>query len=132
MRPCENDNFKQMWFYDRKQKVIKSRDNVFCIARNGKQLEATKCPENTDAAPSVETLISDEALNLGKETGETTLGSISMTNARNKKLYFAIDSIRIFSRVKLLKEGTENSSFDKWQLRYNGPSDFPSVVSKFQ
>lgn len=120
MRPCEKEENKQTWFYDMQTKVItsSSEDGEFCITRNGKQLVAIAC-----GSTNVDTLISKGALNLSKE-GDATQGSISMKTENNNEFYFAIDSIRIFSRVKLLKKGTENSSFDKWQLRYKGSSKF--------
>ena len=130
MRPCETGKSKQMWFYDRQKNVIRSnKSSDFCIARDGKQLVSKPCSTNTSDA--VVTTISDDALNLIQTDPST--GSISMETVKNEtvknKFYFAIDSLKIFSRVKLLKDGTENSSFDKWQLRYKGPSEFPSSVS---
>ena len=124
MRPCETGKSTQMWFYDRQKTVITSENSGFCIARDGKQLVSKLC--TTIEFDAVDTTISDGALNLIKTDPST--GSISMETVKNK-FYFAIDSLKIFSRVKLLKDGTENSSFDKWQLRYKGPSEFPSSVS---
>ena len=103
------------------ENVIESENSGFCIARDGKQLVLKAC-----SVTLVSTVISPGALNL-IQTDST--GSISMMKTDKNKFYFAIDSLKIFSRVKLLKEGTENSSFDKWQLRYKGPSEFPSSVS---
>ena len=124
MRPCESGKMKQMWFYDRQEEVIKSND--FCIARDGKQLVSKQCDDDPTKSSGVRTSISQDALNLNQNSSIT--GTISMQTTKNK-FYFAIDSIRIFSRVKLLKSGTENSSYDRWQLRYKGPSEFPSSVS---
>ncbi len=125
MRPCDNLRIKQMWLYDRSEKVIISADNnkEFCIARDGRQLVSRACTAGTS---NVSTTISPGALNLMQD--ETQTGPISMETSKNE-FYFAIDSLRIFSRVKLLKKGTENSSYDKWQFRYHGPSEFPSSVS---
>ena len=124
MRPCEEEEIRQTWFYDRQTKVITSgsEGGEFCITRNGKQLEAKAC-----GSSNADTLISPGALNLSQE-GDATQGSISMKKA-NKEFYFVIDSIKIFSRIKLVRKGTENSSFDKWQLRYKGPSDVLNHVS---
>ena len=126
MRPCETGNIRQTWFYDRQQSVIKSRNGIFCIARDGKQLVAISCTATATNAPK--THISSDALNL---TRKPTKGSISMLTDNKNTFYYAIDTIRMFSRVKLLKNGTQNSSYDKWQLRYKGPSEFPSSVSGY-
>ena len=123
MRPCETGSIKQMWVFDKQAGVIKSANDIFFIARDGRQLVS----QPFTVAPDVTTSISEGALNLTQDGSKT--GSISMETANKFKFYFAIDSIRIFSRVKLLKSGTENSSYDKWQLRYHGPSEFPSSVS---
>jgi hypothetical protein len=127
MRPCETGRIKQMWVYDKQEKVIMSEKNAngegFCIVRDGKQLVSKQC--STGGGLGVNTTISDGALNLIQNDPKT--GWINMETANNK-FYFAIDPIRIFSRVKLLRSGTENSSYDKWQLRYHGPSEFPSSI----
>jgi hypothetical protein len=134
MRPCKTGRIKQMWSYHKQKKVIASLSGEittttnettaagFCITRSGRDLVSTLC---TSRPENVDTIISDEALNLSQD--DTSIGSISI-KAGNKEFYLAIDSIRIFSRVKLLKKGTENSSYDKWQLRYKGPSEFPSSI----
>jgi len=134
MRPCETGKIKQMWSYHKQKKVIASLSGEittttnettaagFCITRSGRDLVSTLC---TSRPENVDTIISDEALNFSQN--DTSTGSISI-KAGNKEFYLAIDSIRIFSRVKLLKKGTENSSYDKWQLRYKGPSEFPSSI----
>ena len=130
MRPCDSDEVKQHWYYHKENKVISnteddSGENLsgICITRNGRQLVAKQC---TALLSGVTTIVSEEALNRS-ENSDTT-GSISI-KTDNNEFYFAVDSFRIFSRVKLLKKGTENSSYDKWQFRYHGPSSFPTSVS---
>ncbi len=125
MRPCEIGHDKQIFYYDSEAKVIQDREENpnFCIVRNGQQLMPASCGRRNT---NVETNISERALNLGLD--ETSTGSISMKTSKNE-FYFVIDSITVFSRVKLLKKGTQNSSHDKWQLQYTAASEFPSYVS---
>jgi len=83
--------------------------NEFCIKDEGRKLFLKNCQ------------------NVGSEFyfGDEDSNTI-FVEKNGKKLYFGIDTFKIFSRVRLYNAGNRNSSSNSWSVRYEGPSNAPS------
>ena len=113
VRPCDTEVHKGRWYYE-DEKIKLRRENEepddFCIKAEGRKLFLKNCLN-----------VVDSQFYFGKEESNT----ISVEK-NGKKLYFGIDTLKIFSRVRLFSAGNRNSSYNKWSVRYEGPSNAPS------
>ncbi len=112
IRPCETEVHKGRWYYE--DKKIKLRRDIevldeFCIKDEGRKLFLKNCNN-----------VIDSEFFFGEEDG-----TISVVK-NGKKLYFGIDTLKIFSRVRLFSAGNRNSSYNSWSVMYEGPSNAPS------
>jgi len=112
VRPCDTEVHKGRWYYeDKKIKLRRENEvsNEFCIKDEGRKLFLKNCQ------------------NVGSEFyfGDEDSNTI-FVEKNGKKLYFGIDTFKIFSRVRLYNAGNRNSSSNSWSVRYEGPSNAPS------
>lgn len=96
------------------KKIKLRRDNEvpdeFCIKDEGRKLFLKNCQN-----------VVGSQFYFGEEDSNT----ISVQK-NGKTLYFGIDTLKIFSRVRLFVAGNRNSSYNSWSVRYEGPSNAPS------
>ena len=110
VRPCNNTEPKQKWYFNATSDTIGIEDSAFCMQHTAKRLYLKDCKDVVNPF-----------------TVDTANNAIYVTNKNEKKLYLGVDNIKIFSRVRLFKEGVRNSSWNTWQRMYEGPSEGPSV-----
>ena len=111
VRPCNSTEAKQKWYFNATSSQIGIEDSVFCIQHSAKRLFLADCKD------VVNPFTIDNAQN-----------AIYVTNTFGKDLYFGVDNIKIFSRVRLFKESVRNSSWNTWKRMYEGPSEGPSAL----
>uniref|UniRef100_A0A7S3VEX0 Ricin B lectin domain-containing protein n=1 Tax=Chaetoceros debilis TaxID=122233 RepID=A0A7S3VEX0_9STRA len=117
VRPCDLSSSRQNWYLDN-GKITLARTNVpgtFCIHDSGRLLSLRGCGN----------VINSYSFGDGMVQGN--LGPIIVSKDRYD-FYFGVDTLRIFSRVRLFRSGAENKSARKWKLSFEGPSDVPSEL----
>ena len=100
VRPCDNASLKQRWYYE--DGNIKLRDTLqveFCMKDEANQLSLQKCEDVSSTF-----------------TFEPPSGIVVTRN--NKRWFVVIDSMKIFSRIRLSKEGFLNGIPDSWEVAY--------------
>jgi hypothetical protein len=110
VRPCNTSSKNQFWHYDERKLVLATTPipKNFCIKDEAKDLVLRSCDR------VVNSFYFGEGVTDGEE------GSIYVTreNSQLKKRFFGIDTFKIFSRIRLFREGSENSSAWKWKLSF--------------
>jgi hypothetical protein len=117
VRPCDLSSSRQSWYLDN-GKITLDRTNepgTFCIHDSGKELSLRGCGNIINA------------YSFGDGMFQGSLGPIIVSKSKYD-FYFGVDTLRVFSRVRLFRSGAENKSARKWKLSFEGPSDVPSNV----
>ncbi len=109
MRPC-NGNPNQTWFQNADGKIV-LKETIAAISFEGKRLLLK-------ATQYAQAFVIDEANH-----------SISVTRENSGvKLYIGIDASKIFSRLRLFKDGDDNKSINSWYIDHFGPSESPTMT----
>ncbi len=110
MRPCDGSD-NQSWFQDTSGRIL-LKGTQLGIHYQAKKLELRGLDSNLPQSFTIDEI--QHSIHVEKDSGVT--------------FYIGIDASKIFSRLRLFREGDDNESVNSWYKDWFGPSDSPTMT----
>ncbi len=117
MRPCDGSSL-QTWIFDDNGMVVLEDYPNFAIDFEARVIRLG----SKGSAKS-----KNYKFVIDTNSGTDRQNSISVEKESGKTFFIGIDPSKLFSRLRLYKNGEDNESLFQWHIDYHGPSSSPSV-----